>query len=69
MGNGYEEALHQGYSAADMAADMEEMEKRMQDIGCFDCKYRDRNSRTCDVVIRDESGTYQRCPYYKKEVD
>ena len=64
MGNGYEEAMHQGYSAADMAADMEEIEKRVEGLGCRICKYRDWNSRTCDNVI---SGFLERCPYFKKE--
>lgn len=61
-----EEARHQGYSAADMAAEMKEREKRMQDLGCFTCKYQQKGFATCEVILNGED-TYPRCPYRKEE--
>ena len=61
-----EEARHQGYSAADMAAEMQEREKRMQDLGCFTCKYQQKGFATCEVILNGED-TYPRCPYRKEE--
>lgn len=65
MSNNFENAMHHGYSAEDMRADIEEQEGRCRDLGCFLCVYRDRNSPTCDRV---RDGEMERCPYYKKEV-
>lgn len=61
----FEEALHQGYSAEDMAADMKEKEIRCMDLGCNSCRYQDRNSPTCERMI---DGDLNVCPYYKEEV-
>lgn len=70
MGNAFEEARHHGYTAEDMAADMKEMEDRMAFLGCPNCRYSDRNSPTCDNIIRDECNIYRcGCPLYsRKEV-
>lgn len=66
MVNNFEEALHQGYSAADMVADIKENEERCMQLGCGECKYRYHNSPTCDMIFR-ESAIYARCPYFRKE--
>lgn len=67
MGNAFEEARHHGYSEADMAAEMKEMEDRMNALGCPKCKYIERNCTTCNTIINDDM--YQKCPYRKiKEV-
>ena len=63
MSNGFEVAMHQGYSAADLAADMKEKEIRCMELGCNSCKYRDWNSATCDRMI---DGDLSTCPYYKE---
>lgn len=56
MINELEDALHQG----------DEKAKRMRELGCLSCVYRDRASKTCDSVI-EMSDTFYDCPYYKKE--
>ena len=68
MSDAFEEAKHHGYSAADMAADMQEIKDRMEMLGCPICKYRNLTSHTCDAVIKDELGIYKcGCPFWKKE--
>ena len=59
MGNGFEEAMHQGFSAAEMAADMKEMEDRCEALGCLSCLYRDRYAAICGRVI-DEDDLYSK---------
>lgn len=66
MGNGYEEALHQGYSAEEMARDIREAEQRAEELGCRICKYQDYNSPTCRRIFED-SGLYKKCPYFMKK--
>ena len=70
MSNAFEEARHQGYTEADMAADQKEITDRMEYLGCPNCKYGGRNSRTCESIIIDESNIYRLgCPLYsQKEV-
>ena len=62
MSNDFENALHQGYTQADLAADEAEATQRMKELGCFACKYGARY-RACETVIE---GDYDRCPYYKE---
>ena len=59
----FENAKHQGYTAADMAADEAEATQRMQALGCFSCKY-GAAYRACTTIIE---GDYDKCPYFKKE--
>lgn len=66
MGNAFEEARHQGYSTADMKADKEEMEKRMQELGCFNCKYGADLYRVCGTIIEDRDNVFEHCPYRKE---
>lgn len=63
MNNAYEEALHNGYTPSDMAADMKEAQARSEALGCHECFYLSRNSRTCAAVLE---GELPRCPYFKK---
>lgn len=63
MSNPFEEAMHHGYSEADMAADMQEMEERMEHLGCKKCKYIDMYHPTCNGVIQ---GSMAKCPYRKE---
>ena len=58
----FEEARHQGYSISDMATDIAEAEKRARDLGCFDCKWGETNSPTCEVI---RNGVKVLCPYFK----
>ena len=67
MSNSFEDAMHQGFSRADMAQEVEEMEKRIEELGCHLCKYSKRSIRTCETIIEDVEGIYPRCPYFKKE--
>lgn len=40
MGNAFEDAMHQGYSAEEMAADMAASEAEfIQEHGCCDCEF------------------------------
>lgn len=65
--NNFEDARHQGFSRADMAQEMREMELRLESLGCHLCKYGQRSIRTCDTIIEDADGIYPTCPYFKKE--
>lgn len=58
----FENARHQGYTVADLAADEAETTQRMKELGCFSCKYGARY-KACSTVI--ECG-YKRCPYRKE---
>lgn len=62
MSNDFENALHQGYSAADMAADMAEVEARTNELGCYCCRYGQEYHPTCNNII---AGCLGRCPYFK----
>ena len=65
MSDPFEEARHHGYSAADLAADMKELEERCEALGCDSCSYRDGNYAICVRVIEDEK-LYKYCPYKKE---
>ena len=58
----FEDARHQGYSAAEMAADMAEVASRMQALGCYGCKYSSLYHATCEGII---NGELAKCPYIK----
>lgn len=58
----FEEAKHQGYSKADMAADMAEYAARMTELGCYACQYSSLYHATCDNMIK---GSLPKCPYYR----
>lgn len=62
----FEEARHQGYSEADMAADMEEAEIRATQLGCQRCKYQTSGSASCERVFLQED-LYRTCPYFKQK--
>lgn len=64
MSNPFEEAMHQGYSAADMVADMNEMQERMNHLGCEGCKYGILYHPTCNGIIQ---GSMAKCPYRKEK--
>lgn len=70
MGNAFEEARHHGYTEEDMAAEEKEINERMAFLGCPECRYGQRYSRTCENIIIDECGIYKcGCPLYsQKEV-
>ena len=55
----FEEAMHHGYSRADFASEMEELEKIYQELGCAQCKYEEYNSRAC-------RGDFSKCPFTKE---
>ena len=63
----FEEARHQGFSQADLAQEMRELEERIDQLGCHMCKYAERSIKTCDNIIQDIDGIYPKCPYFKKE--
>lgn len=66
MGNAFEEAVHHGYSAAEMAADMQEQMDNMRRLGCNNCVYIKDYHYTCVNVISN-ADNYIKCPYFKKE--
>ncbi len=70
MSDDYETARHYGFSREDYMAEQKEIMDRMEFLGCPNCRYSDRNSPTCDNIIRDECNIYRcGCPFYsKKEV-
>ena len=47
----FEDAMHQGFSRADMAQELMELEKRMHGLGCDRCLHRDEISPVCDMII------------------
>ena len=65
MGNGFEEAMHQGFSAAEMAQEAQEQMARVNSLGCLSCLYRDRNAAICGRIIEDDD-LYSKCPYRKE---
>ena len=64
--SGFEEAKCQGYTAADMAADQAEIEQRMQELGCYNCKYNAAYYRVCGTIIEDRDNVFEHCPYRKE---
>lgn len=52
MSNAFEDAMHQGFSGADMAQELMEMERRMHGLGCDRCLYRDEISPVCETIIK-----------------
>ena len=64
----FEDAKHQGFSKADMAQDMAEKEKRIKELGCDKCRYKERLSVTCNTVI-DLSDRFKGiCPYFREVI-
>ena len=61
----FEEAKHQGYSTADMAADMAEAQQRLNDLGCPICKWGEYRSPACYSIFEDVTKIV--CPYFRKE--
>lgn len=59
----FENALHQGYTAAEMAADEAEAIQRMGALGCGICRYRLGHYMVCATIIM---GDYDKCPYHKE---
>ena len=69
MNNDFEDAKHQGFSRADMAQEMAEKEKRMQELGCPKCRYKNKGYMTCETVIELSDTFGGKCPYNRiKEV-
>ena len=63
MGNAFEDAMHNGYSVADLEADQKEAEQRAKELGCYDCGYSSIYHPTCNAM---REGTLAKCPYFKK---
>ena len=63
MANAFEEARHHGFSEADMAPEMEEMERRIESLGCDTCWHRNENSPVCETIIN-HSGEFFSCMFY-----
>ena len=59
----FENAVHHGYTAADMAADQAEATQRMKALGCFSCRYGTLYHPTCNRIIQ---GSLMKCPYFKE---
>lgn len=51
MGNAFEDAMHQGFSRAEMAHEIMEIHQRMFDLGCLGCQHMNENSPVCACVI------------------
>jgi len=66
MANEFEEARHQGYSAADMKADIEEQKNRINELGCLTCAYGESHFNTC-ITVREVTTLYSKCPYRKEK--
>lgn len=63
----FEDAKHQGFSRADMAQEMDEKEKRMQELGCDKCRYEKDNYMACDTVIELSDTFGGICPYFRNK--
>lgn len=66
MGNGFEEAMHHGYSAEEMAADMQEQMDVMRRLGCNNCTHLNDYHVTCFNILTNEE-KYIKCPFFKEE--
>lgn len=66
MSNAFEDAMHHGYSAEEMAQDMKEWLDTARRLGCTDCIYGKDYHVTCYNIIQNEDN-YIKCPFYKKE--
>ena len=64
MVNSFEDAMHQGFSASEMADEMRELRERCQNLGCETCMYRNMAHPTCYRIIKNED--LEKCPYYKE---
>ena len=61
MGNAFEESMHQGFSRAEMAQEMLELERRIEALGCRECIHMIENSPVCNMIIN--SGKYGACNF------
>lgn len=61
MGNAFEESMHQGFSRADLADEMLELERRIESLGCRDCAHMMENSPVCNMIIH--SSKYGACNF------
>lgn len=59
----FEDAMHQGFSKADKAAEMAEYSARMTQLGCYACGYSSIYHPTCEHMIK---GELEKCPYFKE---
>ena len=64
----FEDAKHQGFSRADMAQEMAEKEKRMQELGCPTCRYKESKYMVCDTVLELSDRFNGICPYFREVI-
>ena len=62
----FEEAIHQGFSRADVAQEIKEMDERMNHLGCRECFHLPEGSSVCDMIIRRDDA-FKDCPYFFKK--
>ena len=63
MSNAFEDAMHQGFSRADMAQELMELEKRMHGLGCDTCQHQCENAPTCNTIINHPEKFFS-CGFY-----
>lgn len=65
--NNFEEAMHHGFSRADVAQEIKEMDERMHQLGCLrGCIHFQKCSPVCDCIIRHDE-KWDKCNFYIKE--
>ena len=66
MANSFEEAVHHGYSVAEMAADMQAQADAARRLGCPTCRHVTDYHVTCLNMISN-ADSVKKCPYYRQE--
>lgn len=64
--NNFEEAMHHGFSRADVAQEIKVLDERMHQLGCNSCFHAKENSPVCDCIIRHDE-KWDSCNFYAKE--
>lgn len=65
MANAFEQAMHHGFSRAEMAQEMMEIHQRMIDLGCVACQHNKENSPVCACIIAHDE-KYDSCMFLSK---
>ena len=51
-----------------MSINMDEKEKRMQELGCDKCRYKNDKHMVCDTVLELSDTFGGICPYFREEI-
>ena len=51
-----------------MSINMDEKEKRMQELGCPKCRYKESKYMVCDTVLELSDRFNGKCPYFREVI-